>query len=515
MTWYSNGSPWRGRLLQFGLLLLLLVVVYWDTFHSMIQIWIRSETFAHGFLVAPVAAWLAWRNRERLLAVPPVYAPLALLPLVALGLFWLLAQLADVQVVRQLAVVLMIAALFLLVAGWSAFRVMLFPLAYLLFAVPAGEALIPPLIDFTATMTVNLIRLSGIPVYWEGNLIALPSGNWAVVEACSGVRYLIASINLGVLFAWLRYRSLSRRLLFVLASILVPILANGLRGYLIVMLGHISGMKLAVGVDHLIYGWVFFGLVMFLLFWVGNYWREDLGPAEETSGVSGASPVAHRRSPAWVAVGVVLLLAWPAWSKAIQGGRYEPPVIDLSPLVLEEGWQPMDGAPIAWEPRYLGQTARFRQWFRRGGHEVGVFVEFYGPLMEDHEMINSRNLLIAPDDFTWRKLSAGQRLVTMEGLRIPVEESLLRSASVDLLVWRSNWIAGTWVARDYLAKVLQALHALRGRIPQGATLLVVAPMGHRSEETRREMARLVRVLLPPLERRLERFHDGKGPGSRE
>ncbi len=71
------------------------------------------------------------------------------------------------------------------------------------------------------------------------------------------------------------YRSLARRIAFVALSLIVPIFANGIRAYLIVMTGHLSDMSLAVGVDHLIYGWIFFGFVMMLLFWIGSIWRED------------------------------------------------------------------------------------------------------------------------------------------------------------------------------------------------------------------------------------------------
>ena len=102
-----------------------------------------------------------------------------------------------------------------------------FPLAYLLLAVPFGEALIPPLIDFTADFTVTALQLTGIPVYREGSFFTIPSGNWSVVEACSGLRYLIASFTLGTLYAYLTYRSLKRRLIFIALSVIVPIIANG------------------------------------------------------------------------------------------------------------------------------------------------------------------------------------------------------------------------------------------------------------------------------------------------
>ena len=67
-------------------------------------------------------------------------------------------------------------------------------------------------------------------------------------------------------------------MLFVALSVIVPIIANGMRAYMIVMIAHLSDMKLALGVDHLIYGWVFFGIVMLLLFWIGSFWREIPAP---------------------------------------------------------------------------------------------------------------------------------------------------------------------------------------------------------------------------------------------
>src|SRR5471030_2168473 len=143
--------------------------------------------------------------------------------------------------------------------------------------------LIAPLIDFTARFTVWALQLSGIPVLREGANLTLPSGNWSVVDACSGERYLIASFTLGCLYAYLSYRSLRRRLLFLIVAVVVPIIANGLRAYMIVMIGHLSGMTLAVGIDHIIYGWLFFGLVMWLVYAVGGRWREEPAVAASVS----------------------------------------------------------------------------------------------------------------------------------------------------------------------------------------------------------------------------------------
>ena len=188
-------------------------------------------------------------------------------------------SLADVLGVKQFALAFMLQAAVISVLGLRVAGVLALPLAFLLFAVPAGEVFVPTMIDWTADFTVAALRLSGVPVYREGNFFSIPSGNWSVIEACSGVRYLIASVMVGVVYAAIAYRSWSRRIAFFLTSILVPLVANWLRAYLIVMMAHLSNNKLAVGVDHLIYGWVFFGFVMLLLFWAGSFWAEGEAPA--------------------------------------------------------------------------------------------------------------------------------------------------------------------------------------------------------------------------------------------
>ncbi|MCL5061120.1 MAG: archaeosortase/exosortase family protein, partial [Candidatus Thermoplasmatota archaeon] len=52
--------------------LLILAGVFWPTFHSMIEVWERSETFAHGYLIFPIGAWLIWRKRDVLARVRPL-----------------------------------------------------------------------------------------------------------------------------------------------------------------------------------------------------------------------------------------------------------------------------------------------------------------------------------------------------------------------------------------------------------------------------------------------------------
>src|SRR5207302_5055454 len=111
----------------------------------------------------------------------------------------------------QFALAFMLQAAIVTVVGLQAARVLAFALAFLLFAVPSGEFLVPTLMDWTADFTVSALRLSGVPVYREANHFIIPSGVWSVVEACSGIRYIIASVMVGTIFAAVAYRSTRRR----------------------------------------------------------------------------------------------------------------------------------------------------------------------------------------------------------------------------------------------------------------------------------------------------------------
>src|SRR5580765_2578919 len=276
----SQGLPraWRLALPVMAAAVLAILAIYWDTAKSIVAIWRSSNTFAHGYLIVPITLILVWMKRREVAALTPRPDVLGFLLVAGAGFTWLAAEAAQVQVLMQYALVAMVPAAVLALAGRRVAWTRAFPLAFLLLPVPFGAAFLPQLMEWTADFTVAALRITGIPVYREGTFFAIPSGHWSVVEACSGLRYLIASITMGAVYAYLTYRSGWKRALFFAASIVVPIGANFLRAYMIVMIGHLSSMKLAVGVDHFVYGWLFFGVVIGLLFWLGSFWR-DAAPA--------------------------------------------------------------------------------------------------------------------------------------------------------------------------------------------------------------------------------------------
>jgi exosortase A len=450
-----------------ALVMLLPLLLYFGTARSLVDIWRRSDTFAHGFIILPISLWLVWRQRAALRALPLQPFWPALLALAACGAAWLLASLAGVGIVRQYALAAMLPLTVLAILGKRITLALLFPLAFILFAVPVGEGLIPPLIDLTANFTIDALRLSGIPVLRDGNSFSIPSGNWSVVEACSGLRYLVSSVTLGCLFAYLSYRSAWRRGLFVLAAVLVPLAANGMRAYMIVMMGHLSGMTLAVGVDHLIYGWVFFGIVMLLLFWVGSFWREDLDEAGAGAAAAAPAPALPLRRLQGAAVAVLAVLGlWPAVAAQLEA-RTGAPMPVPAPIALAA---PAAPAFTDWQPDFAPASAALRQ-FHAGRQPVGVTVLYYGDEAGGNKLVSSTNRF-GQDRTPDRENAVASRQEQVAGAPLAVREALLGVPGRRLLVWQWYVVGGKMTSNNYVGKLLQAKEKMLTGSGAGAAVMV-------------------------------------------
>ena len=205
---------------------------------------------------------------------------------------------------RQLVAVTFVEVLFLAMLGTRLWWALAGPLLYLYFLVPFGEFLTPKLQDITTWFIRHGLEILGVPAYIDGYIIEIPQGTFFVAEACAGLRFLIASIAFGCLYALMMYRSPLRRGVFILVSIVVPIIANGFRGLGIVYLGYLLNSAQAAAADHVIYGWVFFSAVILLLIVLGLPFRQD-----DVSTRSAVPPRPVHGSPASLRGGLAVAFA--------------------------------------------------------------------------------------------------------------------------------------------------------------------------------------------------------------
>lgn len=490
--------------------IVLILGVYHATIESMVAIWNRSDTYAHGYLILPFSMYMIWKKHAMLTTIQycPDYKSLPVLA--GLGFGWLLASAANVLVVEQYALVAMIPVIVWALLGLRAFSAILFPLAYLLFAVPFGEVFIPPLIDFTADFTVGALQATGIPVYREGSFFSIPSGNWSVVEACSGVRYLIASVTLGTLYAYLTYHSISRRLIFIAFSIVVPIVANGMRAYLIVMTGHLSDMQLAVGVDHLVYGWIFFGLVMLLLFWIGSFWRED--HLNETISVENSSladlksssvPVKSMLGMAGLVVTVAMI--WPIYLNYLNNKSDVRPVPEISVTDLSGKWSIAPASLTDWMPGYTGSPQQSTNHFYYENKHVGLYITYYRSQDQDNKLVSSGNVLVS-EGSRWRNVDRSKRDISLGDTSFTVHQNQLHASKERLLIWRWFWLIGHETADSYVAKMIQALNRVWGNGDDGAEIIIAAGYEHDPEEAAVVLREFIADMKPVIIGKLQAVH---------
>ena len=474
-------SAWRKALAALALLFAWTVFLYRETAVAMVTIWWRSETFTHGFLVLPIVLWLVWRQRKAIAELTPTPNAVVFLLVAGAAFAWLLGDLVAVNSVTQLAFVTLLVLSVPTVLGLQVTRLIIFPLCFLFFSVPVGEFLLPLFMDWTANFTVIALRLTGIPVYREGLQFVIPSGNWSVVEACSGIRYLIASLTVGTLFAYLNYQSAVRRVLFVIVSIIVPVVANWLRAYIIVLLGHFSGNTLAVGVDHLIYGWIFFGFVIMLMFIIGARWAEpDAVTHARIPGVVGAN-VAKNSRLMWISAACfAAMIAWPHAAIWTIDQRESGGSVSLSaPAALTPDWALGSASVPEFKPVFKNPSAEVIATYSKQGRNVGLYLGYYQHQTYVRKLVSSDNVLVETRSTNWAEVGRGTYRLKLSGNPVEVRASEVRglpqpgqAGDGRLTVWQIYWINGTLTSSDYLAKVYSAVQRLTGRGDNSAAIVV-------------------------------------------
>lgn len=482
----------RAWLAALGLVLLAwtgLVFLLLPSAASMQTIWEQSETYAHGYVVLPLSLWLVWRGRHKLMATPAGPDWLAMGAVVVISTGWLVARVAGVQVLEHYGLVgLAMAAVWLLLGRAAALR-LVFPLLFLLFMVPNGEFLMEPLMAFTADFAIGTLRLIGIPVVREGTFFSIPSGDWSVVEACSGIRYVLSSLMLGTLYAYLTYRTNWKRVAFALASLVLPVLANGMRASMIVLLAHYSDMKLATGVDHIIYGWVWFGMVMLAMFWVGNFWREDEDPARTTP-----APVKPRLAWQPLVALLAVVALFPAYARHLEDRQPRPS--PLASVVAPAGWQVTDTPMTEWRPEWWGMDDSRTLHLAQGDDQAMLYLAWYGAQRQDAELINFASVFVHQEHPVWRKTRETGREVEIAGQRVALRQAWVDSEKLGqrLLVWQWNRFHGESGVSLLRTKAWLVGLKLTGGNDAGTTVILAAPYQEHPEEAEKILHRLANDL---------------------
>ena len=389
---------WRRHLVALGSVWTAILALFHRDGVHLVSLWWESSTFNHCLLIPPIIAWLVWQRLPELRQLEPRAWPAGLVPLGLGATAWLLGEAGGLALARHAGLILMLQGATIACLGRAVTRGVTFPLFYAFFLIPVGEQLVPALQTVTARLATAMLGLSGVPAHLEGVFITTPGGYFEVAEACAGVKFLIAMVALGALVANVCFRRWPRRLAFLVACVVVPILANGVRAWGTIHIAQRTSLSFAASFDHVVYGGIFFALVIALI--LAAAWRFfDRGADDPWF-----DPAAMRTNrpsplPAVVAAAVALAAVPMLWMGAIAAAAAQP-VPSTIAFPEMAGWQRV-AAGRDWRPAFARADAFAMARYRDGeGREVDVAVAVYARQSEGRELVGQGNGA-APTDGAW------------------------------------------------------------------------------------------------------------------
>ena len=349
---------------------------FWQGIITAVEIWLISDIFNHCLFVLPGSCYLIYLKRKELSfdLVKPAWW--ALLFCAGSALLYLIGIAGDVQLFMHAATFSFLPFAIWACVGNAIAKRILFPLFFMLFCIPFGEEFVPALQEIAADLSVMMLNWTSIPVFRSGLYIEIPQGRFLVAEACSGISFFIASVVIGSLYSYLNIASTRRRVFFVTLSIVVPIIANAVRVFGIIVIAYLSDMEYAVGADHLIYGWFFFAFVIILLLAIGELVREK-NPPQTNSDRTKQSQVfvnqGYGRLALVFALFYAVFFAWLHQIHSQQVKLVDPPKLTLTELQALA----VDTASSQWEPKFRDAFDTYSATLELDATQIDIFLAWY------------------------------------------------------------------------------------------------------------------------------------------
>ncbi|MFA6564047.1 MAG: exosortase/archaeosortase family protein [Verrucomicrobiia bacterium] len=208
--------------------------------------------YSHAPLIPIVSAWLLWRQRRELLGAARQTAGWAAwLVVVALVMYWV-GHKTSLWRLTMVSLILLVWAAPLYLWGWQVGGRLMFPVGFLLFAVPLNFVadLTNPLKRFVSATSTLLLNMGGVHVERNGaQIFSVPHGRFQleVADACSGINSLIALVTLATIYGYVTRQRQWQRWVLVASAVPLAMFGNLVRVTSSAVVGNLMGQE-AVGV---------------------------------------------------------------------------------------------------------------------------------------------------------------------------------------------------------------------------------------------------------------------------
>ncbi len=224
--------------------------------------WSNDPNFSHGFFVPAFSLYVLWHDRACLARQPSQPSSWGIFIVVLALAVLVIGVLGAELFLSRVSLLLLIAGLVIFFQGWTFFRAVLFPWAFLILMIPIPAILFTqitfPLQILASKLAALLLPLAGVPVLREGNVINLPAMPLEIAEACSGIRSLLSLTALAIIYGYLSEPRIWIRVALAVASVPIAVAANSLRIVGTGLLVQYWDPSKAEGFFHSFSGWLVF-----------------------------------------------------------------------------------------------------------------------------------------------------------------------------------------------------------------------------------------------------------------
>lgn len=474
--------------------------LYWPVLARLVTELADSEDYSYGLLIPLVSGYLVYLRWPQIRGGQwrPSWLGLGVM---GLGMFfYLVGELAAELYTIRFSFVVVLTGIVWLHGGYALVRLLAFPLLLLFLTLP-----LPELITYKLTLPLQLIssslaawflRIGGVPVLQQGNIIDLGVRQLQIVAACSGLRYILALVALGVIYCYFYQRRPWKVAVLMVALIPAAIFANALR---------VAGMGVfpvfQVGFWHTFSGWLIFLFCFGILIcfnWLLNRLRPGAPPAIkiDAPAATEAPPTRPKFSPAIFQVAglALVLLAIPVLHRAAQA----PPVplkqsFDRFPMQIGT-WQ---GQHAYMDPKMIAATrshAHLNANFTNPDHgTINLWIAYYETQKKAGGFVHSPKGCLTASG--WNTVHIGVWNITPG---VPVNYMEVEQMGQRLLVYYWFMQRGRWLTSEYENKLYMGWDGLVRRRTDGAIVRLVTPLGGDLAAARERLSSFAGQLAPVL-----------------
>jgi exosortase len=471
----------------FVVLFTALAVLVWPTAWGIVDRWFKfTEAYSHGLLMLAVSMFLVVRA-ARLKPVSPGFYPLWLVPFALALTAYGLGEIMRVQALSELTIVPLMLGGAAVLLGWQQVRQFIIPVGILFLAVPVWDYLSWTLQIITVEINRLLLGLFGIDFRVEGIFVYLTDvGIFEVAHGCSGLRYLLVGQALALLYGELNLQKISSRVWIYLVAVCLALVANWIRVFVIIYVGHETDMQSSLINEHDNFGWLVFAGTLVPLFFIGRVLEKEESATSFNShsndesfvGAGGRGRSGQNPLLAALAIVVLVIFTWLTIPAEPTLARTKNTVSHSASLVSENRWLPLFGKSLAgWNPaikrpdRIMERSYTFRKGLSKTGEssaELFLGLYSYDSQRAGHELVHYNNRLYDSSNYIVENVFD---IESVEGR--PMSGMTLKQRGTDILINLifGYYVEGRWEDNELEAKLAQLPGVLNKRTD--ASLLVI------------------------------------------